>query len=339
MCTSNLQPTVYNCEADTYYWPEKKGCFSQYNCATNSMPGNTNPCEGISYNNIPDKNSADCTKYIVCALNNIYNNGENVQVPQVTSVECQSGTAFRPGYGCLSNHQCSNYQCTSEGVFENTNDCSTFIQCWKYNVYTTNGPVPMLFPDLNNCPANTKFNPISKKCDEFYNCDGNDPYGGVDPCSDYNYANPYVPNPFDSDASSYLQCQYSFSGFIGSTDVILKQECPADTLFSPLLGKCYSNYVPSETCSKDPCSSGPGKYVHYKSGHCDSFIECRDDTTTSELYKPTYEIRYCPDGTRYSPETSDCKRQYTCPTFPVNYCYPQIPTTTTSTTTTAPPAG
>ncbi len=337
ICDSLLNPTVQNCNGNTYFWPEKKGCYSQYNCADNTMPDNVDPCEGFTYNNIPDKNSLDCTNYLSCGVNHVWSEGEYIQMPQVSVVQCPSGTAFRPGYGCISSHQCVNYQCTSEGAFENPSDCSTFIQCWKYQGSSNIGMISFLYPDLNNCPANTKFNPQLKKCDEFYNCDGIDPYGGIDPCFDFNYANPYVPNPFDSSASSYLECQYSFGSFSGERNIILKKECPDDTFFSPLLGKCYDNYDPSETCSKDPCSSGPGKYVHYKSGHCNSFIECRDETYTSEVYQPTYEIRYCPDGTRYSPETSKCSRQYTCPTFPVNYCYPQIPTTTTTTTTTPAP--
>lgn len=329
MCTSYLTPTVYNCKANTYFWPAKKGCYSQYDCATNSVPGNTTPCEGYDDALLLDK--TDCSKYTVCSILNIYTNGENFLVRQVSNEQCSSGRAYRPGYGCVNDHKCVDYQCTSEGIFENPNECSTFIKCWDYYAGSN---VPSFFPDLNNCPGNTKFNPNSKKCDEFYNCDGNDPYGGVDPCFDYNPANPFAANPFDSSASSYLACRYTFSdGYIGTMDVILKQQCLATTSFSPLLGKCYNNYVPNETCSKDPCSSGPGKYVHYKSGHCDSYIECRDEATTRELYEPTYEIRYCPDGTRYSPETSRCSRQYTCPTFPVNYCYPQISTTTAIPTT------
>jgi len=340
ICNNDLSPTVYNCNDNTYFWPEGKGCFSQYNCATNSMRDNTNPCEGLSYNIVPDKYSADCTTYLTCNLYYYYSDGGNIQISQVSSEQCSSGTAFRPGYGCTNSYGCVNYQCTIEGLFENPNDCSTFIQCWKYYTYNNTVLTSFLYPELNNCPQNSKFNPYLRKCDEFYNCDGIDPHSGTDPCFDYNHANPFVPNPYDSDASSYILCQYNFPGFAGAEDVILQKECPAYTFFSPVLGKCYNNYDPSETCSKDPCSSGPGIYVNYKSDLCESYIECRDETKTREVYEPTYEIRYCPPGTRYSPETAEtskCSRQYVCPTSSVNYCYPQIPTTTTTTTTTAIP--
>lgn len=333
ICDANLNNRgVFDCIGDTYFWPDGKGCFSQYNCAMETMPDNINPCEGFSNSvRLPDKDSSDCSKYLSCSSVSIfiYGNGQSVKVPQVGVEQCPSGTFFRPGYGCINSHQCVDYQCTTEGLFENPNDCSTFIKCWKNDIYGDNGLVTIFYPDLNNCPPNTKFNPHSQKCDTFYNCDGIDPHGGIDPCSNYNHAHPFVPNPYDNDASSYIECQYNFN-FIGTKDVIWQKECPADTFFSPLLGKCYNNYDATETCSKDPCSSGPGKYVNYESGHCKSYIECRDDTTTPEVYKPTYEIRYCPPGTRYSPGTSDCSRQYICPTFPVNYCYPQIPTTTTA---------
>lgn len=290
------------------------------------MPGNVDPCEGYKFSEIPDK--TDCSKYLLCGSTySIYNNEYITSVDMVYNLQCESGSNFRLFYGCMSGYQCVNYQCTAEGIFENPNDCSTFILCQEYGT-------GMLLPDLNYCPSNTKFNPFIKQCDAFYNCDGLDPHGGINPCLSYNRANPYVVNPYDTDASSYIECQkFIFSYYDhGATKVILKKECPVNTLFSPLLGKCYNNYDPSETCSKDPCSSGPGKYVNYQSGHCVSYIECRDETKTCELYKPTYEIRYCPPGSRYSPDTFDCSRQYICPTFPVNYCYPQIPTTTTTTT-------
>lgn len=339
ICDADLNSSrVSSCTGDTYFWPAKKGCFSQYNCADDIMPGNTNPCEGFGNSeSIPDKYSPDCSKYLYCLTTNIFIIGsrEPVKVPKVSIQQCPSGTFFRPGYGCINSHRCVDYQCTTEGVFENPNDCSTFIQCRKYDTYGDNGIVKIFYPDLNNCPPNTKFNPHSKKCDTFYNCDGIDPHNGIDLCFNYNRAHPFVPNPYDSNkASSYIVCQYNFLPFAflpfaESTDVIWRKECPAGTLFSPLLGKCYNNYDPTETCSKDPCSSGPGKYVNYPSGNCVSYIDCRNDATTPEVYKPTYEIRYCPPGTRYTPETSDCSRLYVCPAFPANYCYPQIPTTTT----------
>lgn len=324
-CGSNLVPVVNNCNDGTYFWPAKKGCYSQYKCAEGTMPDDTDPCEGFTYNNIPDKTSTDCTKYLVCGTLYVYN--LYTEIMQVTVAECPSGTAFRPGWGCISNHQCSNYQCTSVGTFANSDssDCSTYVKCYKYSN-------ALLYADINTCPSNTKFNPFLNKCDSFYNCNGIDPHGGNDPCSSYNAANPIVPDPYGNEPSSYIGCEYDYPNFAGRDDIILKKECPANTFFSPLLGKCYNNYDPDETCSKDPCSSGPGKYVNYKSGHCESFIECRDETKTFELYQPTYEIRYCPPGTRYTPETSECSRQYVCPTFPVNYCYPPIPTTTTTTT-------
>jgi hypothetical protein len=339
ICDADLNPSVQYCSYNTYFWPEKSGCYSQYDCATRSMPGNIDPCEDFANNYLADPSSTDCTKYFDCYVGYYYNNGEYVKIKLVRNAQCSNGYVIRPGYGCTTNYQCVNHQCTSEGYFENPNgnDCSTFIQCRK--VVGDTGASSVLYPEVNNCPADMKFNPFINKCDALYDCDGIDPHSGVDPCTEINYANPYVPNPSDDDASSYFVCVAPLPGTDNEyIDAIEQRECPDETFFSPLLGRCYNNYDPNETCSKDPCSSGPGKYVDYKSGFCDSFVECRDEATTSALYEPTYGIRYCPPGTRYSPETSKCNRNYVCPTFPVNYCYPQIPTTTTtSTTTTHPP--
>lgn len=343
ICDSGLNPTVQYCSSNTYFWPEKKGCYSQYDCATNSMPGNVDPCEGFTDNYLADTSSTDCTKYFDCYVSRYYdyNSGDYVTIKLVRDSQCSSGYTIRPGYGCTNKYQCVNYQCASEGYFTNPDDsdCSTFIFCKK--VVSSTSTAFVLYPELMNCPANTKFNPSISKCDDSYNCDGIDRYNGVDPCREYNGANPYVADPYDDVASSYLLCSAPILQTDGTTvniDVIEQRECPEDTFFSPLLGKCYNNYDPNETCSKDPCSSGPGKYVNYKSGNCDSFIECRDETTTSTLYEPTYEIRYCPPGTRYSPGSLKCLRSYDCPTFPVHYCYEDTPTTTTtSTTTTRPP--
>lgn len=347
-CGYSMQPQVHSCPEDTFFWPEKQGCFSQYNCATNSMPGNTDPCELNNYYSVPDPSSSDCSKYIQCNLGYVYND-QSFQYKQATTVQCDSGSAFKPGSGCVSGYQCSNYACTSEGLFVNPNsvDCTTYVQCWKLDRWLNSGLVSTLNANVIACPSNTKFNPQFNKCDSFYNCDGNDPHGGADPCAEYNGANPIVPNPYDSTQKSYISCRYGESGGYGSDgyvsiDGILKEQCPEKTFFSSLLGKCYSAHVPNESCSRDPCSSGPGKYVNYPSGGCQSFIECRDDATFRTLYEPTYEIRYCPPGTLFAPTagqtTGKCVAEYACPSFPANYCYVAITTTTTSTTTTAAPA-
>ncbi|KAG4075578.1 hypothetical protein HA402_003403 [Bradysia odoriphaga] len=300
------------------------------------MPGNTNPCEGFDNQNIPDKSVADCSKYLECSSVNVYHGSYVITVPQVKSVNCPSGTVFRPNYRACVNvasYQCSNYPCTSEGIFEdpNANSCSSFISCSSLQSWYSTAS--LLYANAKTCASGTKFSPFTKKCDALYNCDGIDQYNGVDPCAEYNHANPFVPNPFDATASSYLECSTDTYGDKSGT--ILRKDCPANFYFSPLLGKCYNNYDPNETCSKDPCSSGNGKYVDYKSGMCENFIECRDESKDASSYKPVYEKVYCPPGTRYSPELKECLKQYVCPTFPVDYCYPQIPTTTTTTTTAA----
>lgn len=305
------------------------------------MPGNTDPCEGLMYSRIPDKFSTDCKKYLKCE--EIYRGGRYITAATVK--ECPSGTIFRPFSGCVTNQQCSNYQCSAQGIFENPDDCSTFIRCWEYQINN----FQFFHPDLYQCPSNTKFNPISKKCDSFYKCDGVDPHGGIDPCSDTTqkflinsihnsmYLGYYhiVANPYDNQFSSYLRCAYNFEGY-GWMDVILKQECPAISFFSPYLGKCYKNFDPNESCSKDPCGMGPGRYVDFKSGHCSSFVECHDHSNNLEVYKASYEIHHCPPGTFYSPETDDCDPQYDCPRFQPNYCYPLFTTTPAPTTTSAP---
>lgn len=156
ICNSNLSPTVYNCYDDTYFWPEKQGCFSQYSCASNSAPGNTNPCEGYDYADLLD--SSDCSKYILCRTTYHTFAFDNIRVQQELSKQCPSGTVYRPGYECVNDqdHRCVDYQCTSEGIFENPNDCSTFIKCWKYSASGVTGLVTLFFPDLNNCPGKTK---------------------------------------------------------------------------------------------------------------------------------------------------------------------------------------
>lgn len=339
VCNSNLVPLVQNCPSNTYYWPEANGCFSRYNCGTSSMPNNKNPCEGFSSLNIPDSSATDCTKYLYCSSIYVYHAGYSTHLPLVQSVTCPSGTLFRNG-GCDSDptYQCINYPCTTEGSFKdpNASSCSTFIACslvksWQdsSNTYWNVG--------LKTCPSGTKFSPFTNKCDALYNCNGIDQYNGIDPCANFNYANPFVPNPLNTDATSYIEC---FTVPYGDGSVtILERTCPANFYFSPLLGKCYNNYDPNETCSKDPCSSGVGKYIDYKSGMCENFIECRDESKDAASFKPVYEKVYCPPGTRYSPELKECSKQYVCPTFPINYCYPQIPTTTTTTTTPAAAAG
>lgn len=329
-CDSSLVSSIQNCRDNTYFWPEQKGCFSNYDCATSSMLDNINPCEGsiyYGYENVPD--SSDCSSYLVCDSTTMYLGNVEALVPQVYSRKCYGETAYRPDYGCVDDYQCSDYQCTAEGLFEdpNANDCSTFVTCSKF--ITSHNPSVPFYAFLNTCPSDTKFNPMLNKCDGFYNCDQVDPHGGVDPCAEFNYANPFIPNPYDSDISSYIECHYDeqFSS-------IIKRQCPAMSSFKPLLGKCYNNYDPNETCSKDPCSSGPGRYADFKSGGCDNFVECRDESETLDLYKPIYQKLYCPPGTRFSPETVECSQEYVCPTIPEDYCYPQIATTTTSTTTT-----
>lgn len=131
-------------------------------------------------------------------------------------------------------------------------------------------------------------------------------------------------NPDSNDCTTYVDCDYDLVASV--------KNCPADTLFSPVIRKCYNNYDCNESCSKDPCSSGVGRYVDYKSGRCDSFIDCRDESFSVEVFQPVYEKLYCPPGTYYNPEKYACYRQYTCPVFPVNYCYGQRSQTTTTTT-------
>lgn len=342
-CDSNLTPQVNDCGDNTYFWPAKKGCFSDFNCAAQSIPDNINPCEGFTSNErIPDKYSIDCSTYLQCSKRYVYDQIEftYIEIPKVSRSVCTSGSVFRPRYGCVSasDYACNNYQCDVEGNFANTNvdDCSTFIKCAKFFAYNGGGAF-ISYPTLKTCPANTNFSPFSNSCDEFYNCDAIDPHAGIgDPCLNYNWASPYVPNPHDNDCSSYLECQQGT--YDDQIRVIVKKECPAATLFSPIVGKCYYNHDCNQSCSKDPCSNGVGKFVDYKSGQCENFIECRDTSQAQLIYRPVYEKVYCPPGTLFSPETFDCDREYVCPKFPVNYCYPDIPTTPPPTTTTMAPA-
>lgn len=329
---------MQNCPADTYYWPEEKGCFSNYNCASSLMLDDKNPCQGFSNQNIHDKSSTDCSKYLYCDRKYVYFDGDSVGLLLARSVSCPSGTLYSPADGCVdaSSYQCVNYPCTTEGSFvdPNANSCLTFIRCVKMTSWqgSTN---TYLYADLITCPSGTKFSPFTKKCDFSYNCDGVDQYSGADPCAEFNRANPFVPNPLETQAESYIQC----NKVAHSTINILKKDCPENSFFSPLLGKCYNNYVPNETCSKDPCSSGSGKYVDIKSVTCENFVKCRDMSENASYYQPIYEKLYCPTGTFYSPELKACSKHYACPASFVDYCYPQIPTTTSTTTTTSAPQG
>ncbi len=302
------------------------------------MPDNTNPCEGFSspYQNIPDKNSADCSEYLQCYRIDFYDIDSYTKVSNVIRRACPAGTVYNPRNGCNSVNTCINYQCSTDGNFlnANTNDCSTFIKCER--TYGYGGTASYLYPSLKSCPSSTKFSPFSKKCDEFYNCDGIDPHNGIDPCLNYNWASPFVPDPHSNDCSTYLECEQGIDN--DRIDVIVKKSCPATTLFSPIVGKCYYNHDCNQSCSKDPCSNGVGKFTDLRSGQCENYIECRDTSQDPMMYRPVYEKVFCPPGTLFSPETSDCDREYLCPKIPANYCYPEIPTTPPPTTTTAPPA-
>lgn len=348
-CGYNMQPELHSCPENSFFWPAKNGCFSQYNCADNSIPSNTNPCEGNKYYGVPDPLSSDCSKYIQCGQSYAYNSqgGQSFEYSTAISVQCDSGSAFRPDGGCVSGYKCANYPCTSEGVFPNPNsvDCTTFVECWKHDMWLNSGMVTTLHSNVIQCPINSRFNPHLKKCDSIYVCGQNNPHGGVDPCEGQSSVEDYsvgaiVPNQFDSTQKSYLSCRYkSYDGYSLNNyvyrDGILKQECPDKTLFSPHLRKCYGAHIPNEICSKDPCSSGPGEYVNYPSGGCQTFLKCIDDSTDRKLYEPSYELRYCPPGTLFSPTagmaTGKCVPGYACPNFSPNYCYPAVSTTTSTT--------
>jgi len=188
---------------------------------------------------------------------------------------------------------------------------------------------------LKTCPPNTQFSPFSNKCDGFYKCDGIDPHGGIDPCLTFNFANPLVPNPKDKKCATYIQCQQSYNG--DQINVIVEKNCPANTFYNPIIGKCYNNYNCNQNCSKDPCINGNGRFIDYKSGQCEYFIECRDTSKVQLIYEPVYEKVYCPPGLLFTPETSTCNKGSVCPKPAKDYCYPVIPTTTTTTTTTSAP--
>ncbi len=323
-----------------------KGCFSHYDCAMGSILGygNANPCDGfMDYENLPDKLSTDCSSYLSCRFFEVFNDNQFIRIPLVESVECGAGTYFKPGLGngCTSNFQCAEYECTTEGLFENpnVNDCSSYVKCKKYTS-DSGGTGTLLYNILKTCPPDTKFNPFYGKCDSFYTCNGIDPHNGIDPCVQYNPGNPFVVNPYENDCKTFIECmQWQLNPYAYTTiNVIVKKNCPTQTYFSPNIGKCYYNHrCVQPQCSKDPCRNGEGKFVDYKSGHCENFIECRDDAKTTGEYRPTYEKRYCPPGSLFSPDIVDCDPDYTCPKFPVDYCYETIPTTTTTSTTTVDP--
>lgn len=326
VCDIYSRAQVTNCPEGSHYWPLNKGCFSSYDCATDSTPNNdnVNPCTGFSnYVIIPDKSSGDCSSYITCQTQNVYVGNAYLPITHGIRYECPSGYTYKPNSGCIINYECSNYQCNAKGIFQNVNDCSSFIVCDESSNYYGGS---FLYAYEVKCPGDTQFSPFSGKCVSYYTCGGSDPYNGIDPCSNYNWANPKVPNPLDNDCTSYLECQ-ARDPFYNTFEVALKVDCPSDTFFSPVLGKCYYNYQCNQACSKDPCGNGAGRFVDYKSDSCQGFIECRDDGTNSLSYEPSYEKRYCPPGARFSPEKSACDRNYVCPPFPVDYCYASIPTT------------
>lgn len=195
LCDSyDLKSFKRNCPPDTYFWPLNKGCFSHYNCSTDSMPDgdNTNPCIGWGGTQIIDKYSSDCSSYIHCRWEYI---GTNDYILNGERYDCPSGTSYLFNEGCRDNYQCTNYQCTAEGYFADpsVSDCSRFIICKKnINPYTG---ATTVYPIFTTCPANTKFSPFSKNCDEFYTCDGNNPHSVADPWLNYNWAFPTAENP------------------------------------------------------------------------------------------------------------------------------------------------
>lgn len=348
ICDSNLEPSVYNCDENTYFWPLHNGCFSHYDCATDSMPdvyNNENPCDGFpSYETIQDKYSTDCSSYLLCYWTERSYDNEWIRIPLVESKSCNSGTYFKPGIGngCMSGYKCADYECTTEGLFvnPNVNDCSSYVKCKKYTSSQYTGTGSLFYNVLKICPPGTKYSPFLRKCDSFYNCNGMDPHNGIDPCLQYNPANPFVVNPYENDCKTYIECmQWQTDPFsYTAINVVVKKTCPTKTYFSPNMGNCYYNHKCNQPdCTKDPCNNGPGKFVDYKSVDCERFIECRDDSDTQGVYRPTYEKRYCPPGSLFSPDTTDCDPEYICPGFPNNYCYDVIPTTTTTSTSTVDP--
>lgn len=301
-----------------------------------------NPCDGFLYDEpIPDKYSPDCSAHLQCSTYSYPYDDGMIEVPQVLSLNCIGGRKFHPLDGCTTDYQCIDYDCTEEGLFENANvnDCSSYIKCKKYTS-TRGGTGSFLYSVLKTCPPGTKYNPIMHKCDSFYNCDGIDPHVGIDPCSGYYPGNPFVVNPYDNDCKTYIECQQtSYTPYhVYRMDVIVKRDCPEKTYFSPNIGKCYYNHRCNQpSCSKDPCRNGPGRFVDYKSGYCENFIECRDDSDTPAVYRPTYQKNYCPPGSLFSAIIRDCDPEYTCPRFPIDYCYDTIPTSTTTSTSTVDP--
>lgn len=332
LCDNKLKATTQICPAGTYYWPSEDICASYYNCSTASSPDGTNPCKLFPSMNILNKFATGCSSYINCNSLHVPNSDNSYWYDGTYGMvqNCPSGEMFQQyRRECVANTKCTNYKCVAEGYFPNpdSSDCSSFIICDKFTLgYNDHS---LLYPTLVACPPNTSFSPFSKKCDAYYTCGGKDIWKGIYPCSTYNWASPIVPNPADTKCTTYLSCLYSSPDYPYNRKikVIEKKVCPTKTFFSPILGKCYYNYECNETCSKDPCGNGIGKFADYKSGYCEGFIECRDDSTDTNLYRPTYEKRYCPPGTNFSPKIADCDRDYVCPKISVNYCYPTIATT------------
>lgn len=105
--------------------------------------------------------------------------------------------------------------------------------------------------------------------------------------------NPFVVNPYESDCKTYIECLRTlYTPYnVANMDVIIKRDCPDKTYFSSNNGKCYYNYRCNQPpCSKDQCRKEPCKFVDYTSGHCENFIECRDDSDTLALYHIPEEL-------------------------------------------------
>ena len=334
-CDAALQKTQRDCPTGSYYWPAQNMCYVHFDCATQSVPNNdnTNPCQGFQYQSIPDKYSVDCKSYLQCSSQWV---GDSQYIDVAYSSGCADNQFFQMGWGCRSDYKCTGHICQAEGYSPDTSvsDCSGFISCEKFEGLRGTG-TSILFPFALKCPADTKFNPHLNKCDSYYTCSGADPHNGVDPCQNVNWQNTRAPDLVANDCKTYLDCTAQVENSI-TANVLLKKSCPANTFFSPTLGQCYFNHQcnQGQSCSKDPCQSGDGRYLDYESQDCNSFVECRNDDDTNQTYRPSIGKRFCPFGSVYDPSIRHCNRNYACPGPQPNYCYPLIPTTTAATTTT-----
>lgn len=145
----------YVCPTTSLFNPLTRQCTTNYVCNVNAVPPNTATCTAEGF--IANPNSADCTSFIQCVIQN----GVLTQFPQT----CPQGTFYNPATTlCEGNYVCP-VNCVTAGRFPDptSTDCSNYFLC----AAAANG---VLTRYSYTCPGTSLFNPNTGICTSTYIC-------------------------------------------------------------------------------------------------------------------------------------------------------------------------